>query len=290
MSGHVDHEAFAEALAIYALDALDSPGQRAALEAHLAECVTCRNELAMHRETAAAIGESVAPIVPPPELRERALAAAVQRSSRANVPAGGATAPAVELTHHRVHPQKLWTSASLAWLTTAAAVIVAAAALIYAYALQREVTALTQVATSAAARSNALAAEINALRQQSAELVRVLNVIGAPDVRLAALAGQGAADGALGRAYWSRSQGLVFRALQLPPLSPDRDYQLWIVPPAGAAPVSMGVITVRADGTSSHSTPLADLPAAAAVALTIEPAGGSATPTLPIVMVGNLIG
>jgi anti-sigma-K factor RskA len=50
----------------------------------------------------------------------------------------------------------------------------------------------------------------------------------------------------------------------------------------------VGLLQVSADGSSSHSTPLADVPAATAVAVTIEPAGGSQTPTMPIVMVGNL--
>jgi anti-sigma-K factor RskA len=114
-----------------------------------------------------------------------------------------------------------------------------------------------------------------------------LNVIGAPDVRLASMTGDGAAAGALAHAYWSRSRGLVFQAVGMPRLDPTRAYQLWLVP-SGGAPVSVGLLQVSADGSSSHSTPLADVPAATAVAVTIEPAGGSQTPTMPIVMVGNL--
>jgi anti-sigma-K factor RskA len=73
----------------------------------------------------------------------------------------------------------------------------------------------------------------------------------------------------------------------MPQLDPTRAYQLWLVP-SGGAPVPVGLLQVSADGSSSHSTPLADVPAATAVAVTIEPAGGSQTPTTPIVMVGNL--
>ncbi len=295
MTGHPHsaHESFAESLAAYALDILDSPADRAALEAHLAGCAACRDELALQRSALQGIGLGIEPVAPPVALRARALAT-VREPQLAPIAArderGAPSARVVTIGAHekntRPGPRA---SASMAWLATAAAVVVAVGSMLYAYALQREVTALTSLAVSAATRADALNAEVVELRRQSSELVQVLNVIGAPDVRLASLSGQGAAAGALGRAYWSRSQGLVFKALQLPGLAANRDYQLWIVPASGA-PVSMGVLQVRADGSSSHATPLANLPTAAAIAVTIEPTGGSPTPTMPIVMVGNLVG
>jgi hypothetical protein len=280
---HHVHEEFADAISAYALGSLDRQTERDALEAHLTQCEACRAELDVQRTTADAIGLSVEPVAPPAALRARVLAAA--SASVSPVP----LTPRVAVAARRLDEDAVPRTAKpmLAWLAAAAAVIVAAGSLAYALTVQLEIAALTAMASAAAARAETLNAEVVALRRESSELVRVLNVIGAPDVQLASLSGQGAATGALGRAYWSRTQGLVFRAVQLPPLATGRNYQLWIVPASGA-PVSMGVIEVQAEGSSSHTTPLTNLAAATAVALTIEPTGGSAAPTMPIVMVGNL--
>ncbi|MEQ1730615.1 MAG: anti-sigma factor [Vicinamibacterales bacterium] len=282
------HEEFAESLAAYSLDALDSTAERATLEAHLRECSDCQQTLAGLRATTEAIGRAVTAVPLPAALKSKVMDYAREHPNHYDSRRLRTADPAV-VAHSHAKQSSFVTSTSLAWLTAAAAVMVAVGSLLYAMALQRQVLALTDVAASAAARAEALTTEVASLRRQSTELIQVLNVIGAPDVRQASLIGQGAAAGALGRAYWSRTEGLVFKALRLPPLTTGRDYQLWIVPPTGA-PVSMGMLAVRADGSSSQATPLADLPAAAAVAVTIEPAGGSPTPTMPIVMVGNLAG
>lgn len=274
-----DAEPLAEALTAYALDALDVPAARQALESHLAECPACREELSLLRGAMAAIGAGVAEEAPPPALRHRVITAATREPQVASRVSPRASAP----------PARSAPTASWAWLAAAAAVAVAIGASFYAASLSRELDAVRTLASTASARAETLRTELLDLRRQSAELVHVMNVIGAPDVQQAALLGQGPAQGALAHAYWSRSQGLVFKALRMPQLDATRAYQLWIVPPAGGAPESIGVLRVHADGSSSHSAPSATLPAAAAVAITIEPAGGSRTPTMPIVMVGTLV-
>ncbi|HEY6277579.1 MAG TPA: zf-HC2 domain-containing protein, partial [Streptosporangiaceae bacterium] len=57
----------------YALDALSEP-DRLRFKVHLAECEVCRPEAASLREAAARLADPVAE-APPPELRERILAA-----------------------------------------------------------------------------------------------------------------------------------------------------------------------------------------------------------------------
>jgi anti-sigma factor RsiW len=71
-----------ELSAAYALDALDD-GERERYEAHLASCEDCRNELATLSETAGLLAWGVESPAPPPELRDRLLAAAA--SERENV-------------------------------------------------------------------------------------------------------------------------------------------------------------------------------------------------------------
>ena len=59
----------------YALDALDDT-ERREYEEHLSSCDECREELAQLRETATALAFAVESPSPPPELRDRILAAA----------------------------------------------------------------------------------------------------------------------------------------------------------------------------------------------------------------------
>ena len=75
-------EALHDLTAAYALDALDE-GERREYEAHLARCERCREELVSLSEGASSLAYAVDSPAPPPQLRERILAAA--RSERPNV-------------------------------------------------------------------------------------------------------------------------------------------------------------------------------------------------------------
>jgi anti-sigma-K factor RskA len=66
----------------------------------------------------------------------------------------------------------------------------------------------------------------------------------------------------------------VFLASDLPDLGDERDYQLWVVDAQG--PSSVGVLDVR-DGAVQELVP--QVAQGEVVAVSIEPAGGSATPT-----------
>ncbi|MET4061508.1 anti-sigma-K factor RskA [Arthrobacter sp. UYP6] len=61
-------------------------------------------------------------------------------------------------------------------------------------------------------------------------------------------------------------------------------YQMWRVPADGSDPVSVGTMTSE-DLSGSKATELTDIDPYSAVAVTVEPDGGSTTPTLPIVLV-----
>lgn len=81
-------------------------------------------------------------------------------------------------------------------------------------------------------------------------------------------------------------RALVLRAIDAPPLTAQQALELWAVPPSGA-PRSLGL--VKADGATTllRAQLLRDT---AALAVSVEPAGGSTTgaPTGPIVSIGNL--
>ncbi|MBP3044578.1 anti-sigma factor [Arthrobacter jiangjiafuii] len=60
-------------------------------------------------------------------------------------------------------------------------------------------------------------------------------------------------------------------------------YQMWRVPADGSAPVSVGTMTGE-DVSGSKATELTGIDPYSAVAVTVEPDGGSVTPTLPVVL------
>ncbi len=72
---------------------------------------------------------------------------------------------------------------------------------------------------------------------------------------------------------------------RLPGLSREQVYQLWLI--EGETPVSAGTFRVAADGKAVVPLPPgADLSSFEAVGVSIEPDGGSETPTGPIVLLG----
>ncbi len=64
---------------------------------------------------------------------------------------------------------------------------------------------------------------------------------------------------------------------KLPPPTPGHDYQLWILDPQSAAPVSVGVIAAKTGESAFAAKPVST--ATPGFAISLEPTGGSATPT-----------
>jgi anti-sigma-K factor RskA len=71
----MEHDAYNELTAAYALDALDDD-ETQAYEEHLAGCEICQNNLAALSGTMVQLAFAAPPVDPPPELRERILEAA----------------------------------------------------------------------------------------------------------------------------------------------------------------------------------------------------------------------
>src|SRR5262245_10977515 len=95
----------------YVLDAIEVE-ERAAFEAHLAECESCREEVDALQDAAAALAETTEE-APPPELRERILAE-VERTPQ--------LPPLTSAPRHAAVPRRRRVAT---WLAAAAAVVVA---------------------------------------------------------------------------------------------------------------------------------------------------------------------
>jgi anti-sigma factor RsiW len=273
------HEELRESLPAFALGALDAD-ERQAVAAHVATCDACTAELAELERVVMGIGLDAPPVTPPSDLRARVLQRVAREQQRPVT--GRAPAPFTPPQRHdRPAP-----SGSMMRLALAASILVAVAASFYAFALRTEIRALRETVNASTAEATSLRAEVITLRKNAVEVTRVINVLKAPDMLSVSLKGQDTMPDAAGRAFWSRTAGLMFTADRLPALPAGRVYQLWTI--TGTAATGAGTFTPDAQGAASVSGLVpAGAPKPDAFGVTIEPAGGSATPTMPIVMVGK---
>jgi len=80
-----------------------------------------------------------------------------------------------------------------------------------------------------------------------------------------------------GRIFVSAGKGVVFIGASLPSIGPDKTFQLWLIPGKGN-PIPAGLFQSQPDATAVYVRP-GPVDNATAIAVTVEPAGGSAQPT-----------
>ena len=126
-------------------------------------------------------------------------------------------------------------------------------------------------------------ASANTVLQRAASAAQAQNeVLGADHVRVVALAGTPAAPQARGRVFFDPGTHRVFLdARQMPALPAGKQYQLWAL--YNGKPVDAGLMPLAA---AAGLLPMKPVEAAQAFAVTIEPVGGSAAPTMPIQAMG----
>jgi anti-sigma-K factor RskA len=228
----------------YVLDAVDDV-ERALFDRHLRECGDCRAEVDELREASARLADN-AWSAPPPTLRTTVLdtIATTRQAS-----------PAVPVMARR-RPVARWR------LRTAAACVVVAAA---------GAATVTYVVQDQRVRDE----HATAVSVRAGE-ARVRAVLTAPDLvtREQALAGGGRVTVAVSRL---RDAGVILMSADAAP-SGGRVFQLWTV--RARAAVSEGVLAV---GQTAVVQVVEGLTGASDVGVTVEPRGGSATPTLPMV-------
>jgi hypothetical protein len=118
----------------------------------------------------------------------------------------------------------------------------------------------------------------------AARAERLANVLAAPDVRAFPMRGQRTAAAADGQMYSSASRGVALSGAKLPPLSANQTYQVWLVTTRGS--IGLGFVVPDAQGrvSAAFDTPR-DLPGSVTgFMLSLEPTGGNAKPTGPIVL------
>lgn len=240
-------------LGAYALHALP-PEDAAAMEAYLAAHPEAEREAAALKEAAAMLPYGVEPRAPDPALRLRLMATVYQEALDATRP----TAPA------RAAPTPLPPRAragGLFWPIAAAILLVFTVGFGgWSVALRRDVREKDQ----------ALATERAAASTLNTSLVQATTP-GAPTRGEVIKLGS--------------TQNAVLTISGLPPLTSGKVYQVWLI--SGSTPIGAGLFAPNPDGSWSGLV-TGNLANAQAIAISIEPAGGSPAPTGDIVAKGSL--
>jgi len=260
-----EHEQFAEDLALHALDALGGE-ERASLERHLGACPSCRAELEQLRGDGALLALSTMGPKPPLRARQRLLDAVAKETHPSKTAKGGA--PSVSIA-----PRRSWWG-WLGWAATAAVIV-------FATSLWKENAGLKENLAIAHAVVAGNAQELEDLRRVAAPILE-------PEAQRITLVSVKTPPQPQGKAFYLRNRSsLVFVANNMPPLPPQKAYELWLIPAQGA-PIPAGVFKPDAHGSATVVNP--PLPAgteAKAFAITIESEAGATSPTMPIVMMGT---
>ncbi|MBK8902891.1 MAG: anti-sigma factor [Anaerolineaceae bacterium] len=288
MNKRIEEELFP----FYALDALTAE-EKAEVEAYVAGDPAAKARLVAFQEAAEQLPLAIDPIPPSPSVKAN-LMARVQADARARV---AQSAPQKRGGERPSPPQLSWWERlrqSVAMPVLAGTAALAAIVLfVWAIALSQQVNQLQAQVADLTSDTNGLVEELAALRADNEQL-RVRNEslqqqLEAQEDVLASYQAPGATTLALGDITGENpaaaatltvapeAASATFVARNLPQLSADQAYQLWII--RGDQPLSAGVFSVDENGRVTLPVDATLASSYDAVGVSIEPAGGSETPT-----------
>jgi anti-sigma-K factor RskA len=249
-----EHPQFEEDLSLHALGVLPED-ESCTLQTHLETCSSCQAELRQLRGDMTLLAFSVSGPAPPARARARLLNS-IHREPRMLA----------------VTPRKSWWPFA-GWALATAMVLVAVMLWSANAALERRVATL-----------HVAALQQQAELQSAREVVDTLSATNAMRITLVAAKSPPQPQG---RVFYVQTLGhLIFLASNLPPVPPQKAYELWLLPVKGY-PVPAGIFKPDAYGSATVVNP--PLPVdteAKGFAITVEAERGSPTPTMPIVMSG----
>jgi anti-sigma-K factor RskA len=254
----ITHDEAVELEGLYALDAL-TPTEKAAMEAHLAQCTLDHSELASIGGVVPALASLAEPQGAPAALKRRVLEAyALDNSPRAE--------PARFMATDRTSaPPARWRAPnSFGWIAAVAAVLVIA--LVGAWGFTER-------------------GQIDQANQRAAEMARAIAALSQPGAQVAYLRGSGTAAGASGFVAVPPGSAGYMVVTDVPAVAAGMTYQAWYI--ANGKPSSAGTVARGPDG-SIIAAAMQPIPGTEVVALTVEPAGGSDQPTSTPIIVGNV--
>lgn len=173
-------------------------------------------------------------------------------------------------------------------LGIAASVVVALLAAGAAFYFRSQWKETEQELDQVVAQNQEVATQFETSSQEAERLKNDLSIVESPDFQQIALAGTDLSPSSSAKVYWNRNSSQVYlNAGNLPTPPDDQQYQLWAI--VDGQPVSAGVLDVDRDEQSPLQAMSSDIADAAAFAITLEPRGGSESPTLEAMYVlGNV--
>jgi hypothetical protein len=262
------HPQFVEALALYAMGVLDNPQDLAALEAHLGTCGDCRRELEALRGDTALLALSATGPQPPARSRQRLL-----------------NAVAAEPRLERRNPQRYAVGRLRRRWATLAPVTVMLMLAVFSILLWRDLRNTRRILNQTHAKLEQVQSDLARTNTELAEAKMVRDLLHAPDAWPLTLVSRKTPPQPQIKTVYSKQQGaLLLMASNLTPLPEDKIYQLWLLPADGSAPMSAGWFKPDSKGNGMMFHKMSAGIIAKGFAVTVENAGGSQTPTMPIVM------
>jgi anti-sigma-K factor RskA len=260
------HPQYAEALALYALGALDNRQELAELESHLGTCGECRRELEALRADTALLALSAVGPKPPDRARQRLLSAI---AAEPRMPKKAPQPYAVG----RLRPR---------WFSFAPIAVMLMLA-VFSILLWRDLRKSNRELRQARAQIEQIQTELAQKNIDLKEARAVRDLLHASDAWPLTLVNVKTPPQPQMKVIYSRQKGsLLLMANNAPLLPQDKIYELWLLPADGSAPMPAGWFKPDSKG---HGMMFHQMTAginAKGFAVTVEPANGSQTPTPPI--------
>ena len=270
-------EEIQETASLYALGALSQHEARA-FEFHMDEgCEVCAAELGRFERVLAGLGMGAPQVEPPAYVRDL-LAARVADEPRVVPPSS------LPVDQKGVRPAAA--RSHLPWLIAASVALIALVSGVEYWRYQ-EVERRQQMVASARDEAARFQAQLDQQAEKLQELEQIREALSSPESRVIYLSGQQPTPPTSATIVWNTRANRWLVTANLPQPPPGKVYQLWFVTPS--ARVSAGLIQPdsRGRGFAVVQVP-AEIGKIAAAAITLEPAGGSPQPTLPIYALGKI--
>ena len=294
MKHELDAEEYQEKAALYALGALSQHEARS-FERHLAEgCPTCEAGLTQFEEVTGMLSLDSPPASPPAHLRGALMARIEKETTRGlNRPIRLRESGAAESAERRMssaeqssRSRSSFGTVIIPWAAAASLAIVVGALLFAQSRTGRDVENLRAQLDEMNRNQQRVAQDLIHERSREEELLRVNEVLLSPEHRQIALAGQAPAPTSSGKVYWDLQKNRWVVTSDLPPPPKGKVYQLWFVTNKNET-ISAGLILTDETGHGFWVTNVpSNIAPIAAAAITLEPEGGSTTPTMPIYTMG----
>lgn len=254
-------EEFSGMYELYALGVLEAE-DRAAIDEHLSRnCTVCTQGVRRALAVNAAVLSLAPETNPPKRLKGRVMAAVEGRAASAGA---------------RSAAPSTWAAWWPAWALASAALALVSFVLY---------TGKQEAAVELADTRRALAAT----KLEAGRAKQILDFLNQPETKAVGFSGTDAVP-PQGNFFVNRRGGVLLIASHLPRLDAGRTYQMWVIP-KGQNPQPAGLFRADEQGGAIHlqAGPV-DVAAIGAVAVSVEPDGGSAQPTTKPIIVAPVSG